>query len=130
MTGVELIVAALAAATTAGITNGVQDAYASLKGLLMRRLADREQAIAALEAGETSPGQWQARIGADLAGSGAASDIEVLAAARAVLAAADPAQAQAGIYTVMYNHGAVGLFHGPVTFNQGPPDPPATPGTI
>lgn len=130
MTGVELIVAALAAAATAGITSGVQDAYLELKGLLARRLAGRRHAVAALEADETSPGEWQARIGNDLSGSGAASDGEILAAARAVLGLTDPAGMRAGTYTVTNNYGAVGEFHAPVTFNQGSQLPPAIPGTV
>lgn len=129
MTGVELIVAALAVAGTAGLTSGVQDAYAGLKGLLTRRLAGRDRAVRALEAEETEPGVWRARLADDLTASGAATDTEILAAARRLLALADPAGSQAGKYVVTTNHGAVGEFHAPVTFNQGPPVPPAAPGT-
>ncbi|WP_432898377.1 hypothetical protein ACQP1S_21430 [Micromonospora matsumotoense] len=117
----ELIVAALAAAATAGVTSGVQDAYAGFKGLLVKRLAGRTEAVEALAARETEPGVWQARIGEDLTACGAASDAQILAAARAVLAQAD----RAGTYTVEYNYGAVGQFHGPVTIY-----PPVTPGTV
>ncbi|WP_051723946.1 hypothetical protein [Micromonospora chokoriensis] len=130
MTGVELIVAALAAAATAGIGSGVQDAYAGLKRLLVRRLAGRAQVVAALAADEEQPGVWQARIGDDLTASGAAFDSEVLTAARAVLRLADPIGTQAGTYTVTNNYGAVGGFHAPVTFNQGRQIPPAAPGTV
>ncbi|MEU6076640.1 hypothetical protein [Micromonospora sp. NPDC047074] len=130
MTGVELIVAALAAAATAGITSGMQDAYGGLKALLARRLSGRDRAVQALEGRETEPGVWQARIGDDLHASGADADEPVLAAARAVLARADPAGTQAGTYTVTTNHGAVGQFNAPVTFHQGPPVPPASPGTV
>ncbi|MEU8022921.1 hypothetical protein AB0B88_11925 [Micromonospora haikouensis] len=133
MTGVELIVAALAAAATAGVTSGGQDAYAGLKGLLVKRLAGRTEAVEALAAGETEPGVWQERIGEDLAACGAASDAQILAAARAMLAQADPAGTQAGIYHVDNSHGAVigavGTFNASVTI-QVPPVPPATPGAV
>ncbi|MFK3980556.1 hypothetical protein ACI2K4_09300 [Micromonospora sp. NPDC050397] len=129
VTGVELIVAALAAAATAGIGSGVQDAYVGLKGLLVRRLAGDGQAVATLESDETSPERWRVLIGNDLADSGAACDHEVLTAARDVLRLTDPAGTRAGTYTVTNNYGAVGEFHAPVTFNQGPAGPPAVPGT-
>lgn len=130
MTGVELIVAALVAGGSAVITSGVQDAYSGLKGLLARQLSGREQAVQALEARETEPGVWQARLGEDLRACGADTDEEVLAAARAILAQADPAGTQAGVYNVTTNYGAVGQFHAPVTFQQGPPVPPASAGTV
>ncbi|SCG54510.1 hypothetical protein [Micromonospora halophytica] len=130
MTGVELIAAALAAATTAGITSGVQDAYAGLKALLVKRLAGRTAALEALEAGEAEPGVWQTRLGEDLAACGAASDAQILDAARAVLARSGPTGTYT-TYTVENNHGgAVGQFNGPVTFVHAPPAPPATPGTV
>ncbi|MFG3423353.1 hypothetical protein [Micromonospora sp. NPDC048063] len=125
MTGVELIVAALAAAATAGISSGVQDAYSGLKGLLVKRLAGRDRAVRTLEARETEPRVWQASIGDDLHAAGADTDEQVLAAARAVLAQADPAGTGAGIYHVTTNYGAMGQFNAPVTFQQGPPVPPA-----
>lgn len=90
MTGVELIVAALAAAATAGVSSGVQDAYAGLKGLLVKRLAGRNHAVEVLDAEPAEPGVWRTRLGDDLTASGAAVDPEVLAAARRLLALADP----------------------------------------
>jgi len=130
VTGLELIVAALAVGATAGITSGVQDAYAGLKGLLTRRLKGRTRAVEALKARETEPGVWQARIGDDLNASGAAGDQEVLAAARELLGLADPAGLRAGIYHVTTNHGAVGTFNAQVTFNNGPQFPPARPEAV
>ncbi|MEU8048124.1 hypothetical protein AB0B71_28755 [Micromonospora echinofusca] len=130
VTGVELIVAALVAGGSAVITSGVQDAYTGLRGLLAKRLSGREQAVRALEARETEPGVWQARLGEDLRACGADADEEVLAAARTVLARTDPAGTRAGVYTVTNNYGAVGQFHAPVTFQQGPPVPPASTGTV
>ncbi|MDR7275714.1 hypothetical protein [Catenuloplanes atrovinosus] len=87
MTAIELIAAALAAGAGAGLTqtasDTVRDAYAGLKDLLRRRLGDR--AVPALEADETEPGVWQARLGDALTSSGAAGDEQVVAAARRLL---------------------------------------------
>ncbi|GID98014.1 hypothetical protein ACFQFC_15800 [Amorphoplanes digitatis] len=131
MSGVELIVAALAAGASAGMTNtataAVQDAYTGLKKLLGRWVAGREQAPQVLEADETDPDVWQARLGEELTSSGAAADEQVLAAAMRLLALADPQKAKTINIKVDQNYGAVGEFSGPVTFNQGQPVPPAPP---
>jgi hypothetical protein len=131
MSGVELIAAALAAGASAGLTStasaAVSDAYAGLKRLLGQRLVGR-QAAAVLEGDETDAGIWQARLEAGLRESGAADDGEVLAAARALLSRAEPATAKTVNVDVETNHGAIGEFHAPVTFNQGTPRPPAQPG--
>nr|BFE76214.1 hypothetical protein GCM10020092_095150 [Actinoplanes digitatis] len=86
---VDVIVAALAAGATAGVsgtaTDAVKDAYGLLKALIRRRFTGRETARAALEAEETEPGVWQTSIGQDLRDSGAATDEQVLAAARELL---------------------------------------------
>jgi hypothetical protein len=104
MTGVELIVMALAAGASAGVTDtvssAIRDAYAGLKDLLSRQLIGRQEAVEALDAQEVEPGVWHARLGADLASSGAATDEEVLAAARRLLTLIDPQAAQAGKYRV------------------------------
>jgi hypothetical protein len=96
MTGVELIVAALAAGATAGLSTAtgtaIGDAYTGLKRLLSRRLAGHRGAPEALDAHETEPGVWQARLGADLVDSGADADADVLAAARQLLALVDGAK--------------------------------------
>ncbi|MBT8225391.1 MAG: hypothetical protein HKP61_20950 [Dactylosporangium sp.] len=130
MSGVELIAAALAAGASAGLTStasaAVGDAYAGLKGLLGRRLVGRRSA-AVLETEETDAGTWQTRLGADLLDSGAADDEDILAAARALLARADPATAKTFNIHIQTSHGAAGEFHAPVTFHQGPPVPPAPP---
>lgn len=127
MSGVELIVAALAAGASAGMTNtataAVQDAYTGLKKLLGRWVAGREQAPQVLEADETDPDVWQARLGEELTSSGAAADEQVLAAAMRLLALADPQKAKTINIKVDQNYGAVGEFSGPVTFNQGQPVP-------
>ncbi|XVV08562.1 hypothetical protein ACQP2X_27355 [Actinoplanes sp. CA-131856] len=93
MSAVEVIAAALAAGAGAGLTDAtsaaVRDAYARLKELLKRRVGDD----GVLEANETEPGFWQAQLGDALTASGAADDERILAAARQLLALADPASA-------------------------------------
>ena len=89
MTGLELIVAALAAGASAGVTNtattAIQDAYTGLKGILRRWLASRAQAQQALEADEVEPGAWQTRLGDHLTQSGADHNEDILTAARQLL---------------------------------------------
>ncbi|MEV4344779.1 hypothetical protein AB0J83_09910 [Actinoplanes sp. NPDC049596] len=129
MSAVEIVAAALAAGAGAGLKDtasaAVADAYAELKRML--RPWVRGEARQALETDETEPGVWEARIGEELTASGAADDEEVLALARRLLAAADPEKAKSFSINVGTNHGAVGEFNAPVTFNQGQPLPPAGP---
>lgn len=95
MSAVEVIAAALAAGAGAGLTDtasaAVRDAYAGLKVLLRRRVGDHD--VQALDADETEPGIWQARLGDALTDSGAVDDEQIMAAARQLLALADPALA-------------------------------------
>jgi hypothetical protein len=104
MTGVELIIAALVAGAAAGSKDvtkaAVTDAYARLKDLLRGCLAGRPGAQSAVDARETEPGRWQTVLGEGLAGSGADTDVEILAAARRLLEYADPNGARAGKYQV------------------------------
>ncbi|WNM37578.1 hypothetical protein RMN56_20710 [Micromonospora halotolerans] len=92
MSDVELVVAALAAGASAGVTatasTAVQDAYAGLKKLL--RPWVRGEARAALNADEREPLVLQAQLGEELQVSGAAEDDEVVAAAQRLLLLADP----------------------------------------
>lgn len=132
LANIEVIVAALAAGASAGVTNtataAVQDAYAGLKELL--RPWVRGDARAALEADETEQGVWESRIGDELAVSGAANDEQVLAAAELLLGLVDPARAATYDITVGTNSGVVGgSFTAPVTIYQGAPVPPAAPAT-
>ena len=132
MSAVEVITAAPAAGAGIGVKDtasaAVKDAYAGLKALLEQRLGGQDdQVVQALEADETQPGVWQARIGDALADSGAADDEQVLDAARRLLAAADPEKAKALHIEVDINYGAIGEFRAPVTFHQAPPVPPTPP---
>jgi hypothetical protein len=128
LVGVDVIGAALAAGASAGVsgtaTEAVKDTYELLKQTLKRRFAGRDSARAALNAHETEPGRWQALIGQDLHESGAASDEQIQNLARELLGLADPGSA----VTVTASgtvHGAVGVFHGPVTFDQRVQAPPS-----
>ena len=147
MTGVEVILAALAAGSTTGLTDSVstavRDAFTALREKLRRRMTEHHDALQVLDVEEAEPEAWPALLGPYLVESGAAGDADILAAAQLLLAAADPVGAAAGKYRVDAsgagsvqigdsaidvgtNYGAVGTFHAPVTF-QGPPIPPASP---
>jgi len=108
VSGVEVIVAALAAGAVAGLSEVartvVVDAYAALKDLLRGRLAGRPEAQQALEGRETEPGRWRAVLGDALTASGADADEQVLAAARRLLAVADPDGTRVGKYQVDASH--------------------------
>lgn len=90
----DVIATALAAGASAGLSGtaseAVKDAYALLKMLLKRKFTGRDQARAALEAEQTEPGVWQVTIGRDLDESGAATDEQILTAARELLALTTP----------------------------------------
>ena len=128
-----MIAAALAAGASAGAgvpgnaTEAVDHGYGLLKGLIRCYFPGQNRVRRELEADQTDPGVWQARIGQDLHDSGAATDRKVLAAARELLAAADPGRAARMNITVGTVHGAVGVFHGPVTFDQRSQLPPTRP---
>jgi hypothetical protein len=132
VSNIELVVAALTAGASAGVTNtatvAVQDAYAGLKGLL--RPWVRGEARAALDADETDEGVWHARLAEELDASGAAEDAQVRTAAELLLVLADPAKAATYNITVQNNSGVVSsTINAPVTINHGgtvPPAPPAT----
>src|SRR6185369_15182899 len=87
----DLILAALVAGSTAGVTNvataAVQDAYAGLKGAIRGRLAQHGKAEV-LDGYETDPGVWQADLTRTLDETGIAGSDDILAAARALLALA------------------------------------------
>lgn len=99
MTGLELIVTALAAGASAGVsgaaTQAVQDSYIGLKALVLRALQGRGDVTAEIEtldAEQAAPGVWRTRIGAVVTASGAADDETVLAAARGLLEAVEKAR--------------------------------------
>ncbi|MEU6974890.1 MULTISPECIES: hypothetical protein [unclassified Streptomyces] len=103
MTGVELILAALATGAAAGVSESagtaVRDAYAGLRDALRRRAAPEgagddtgTRELPAAE--ETEPGLWEARMRGRLVETGADRDERVLAAARLLLERAEAAGAR------------------------------------
>ncbi|MEO3929690.1 hypothetical protein ABGB07_38405 [Micromonosporaceae bacterium B7E4] len=89
MTGVELILAALAAGATAGLSgatsSAIGDSYNALKNSLVRRLVNRAGASRAIELHEVDPDIWRDHLSNDLIASGAANDGEILASAQQLL---------------------------------------------
>ncbi|MEU0588022.1 hypothetical protein [Streptomyces sp. NPDC006132] len=87
MSGVELVVAALAAGASAGLTetvsSAVRDAYGALRESVLRRLPGRGEEL--LDAEQVEPGVWEARLREELTASGADRDQELLAAAEDLL---------------------------------------------
>ncbi|MGI5243318.1 hypothetical protein [Dactylosporangium sp. CA-139066] len=151
----ELILTALmagaAAGTTAGVTSAAQsavlDAYTGLRDLLRRALTRQGRSDTVLDAVEAEPGTWQTELGDALTEAHADQNAQVLDAAQALLAAADPAGTASGKYTVDAsnatevqvgdhtvhvdtNYGATaGTMTGPVSISYGQvPNPPAWPG--
>ncbi|MGW3952917.1 hypothetical protein ACWEKM_18780 [Streptomyces sp. NPDC004752] len=90
MSGVDLVVTALVAGASAGLTDtassAVRDAYAGLRDAVRRRLVAEDEAdVQFLEANEDEPGVWQAQLSTLLTDAGADQDREIVAAAEAVL---------------------------------------------
>lgn len=107
MDPITLIVAALAAGAASGITDvagqAVHDAYATLKNLVLRKLASGEGPIAPaslLTAHENQPEVYKSPLETELRSAGAESDRQLIAAAERVLALADPDGAASGKYHV------------------------------
>src|SRR5690349_13439524 len=89
MDPITLIVTALAAGAAAGMKDTasamVKDAYAGLKALVKKRLGDEPGAELVLARHEQAPETWQAPLMAELAGTGADGDRDLIAAAQALL---------------------------------------------
>lgn len=122
MDPVTLIIAAIAAGAASGATEtvsqAVQDGYTGLKQLLTARFAGNPKAAQTLAEHEADPDTYEKPLAKQLQETGADQDKEILAAAEAVLKAAD----QAGVktkYQIMVTGGKVGIIgdHGHVTMN-------------
>jgi len=104
MDPITLIVTALAAGAALGITDAtssaVKDAYAGLKKLVTKRLADRPDTELVLTRHQEAPETWRAPLMAELDQAGAAHDASLVAAAEALMRLIDEAGARAGKYTV------------------------------
>jgi hypothetical protein len=89
MDPITLIVTALAEGAALGVQDTasamVQDAYASLKALVRRRLGGDPGAELVLTRHEQAPETWQAPLMAELARAGADGDGDLIAAAKALL---------------------------------------------
>jgi hypothetical protein len=139
--------AGTAAGATAAAQSAVLGAYTGLRDVLRRVLTQHGGSDEVLDAVEAEPGTWQTDLGEALTEARADQDAEVLAAAQALLAAADPAGAALGNYTldasratsvqvgdqtvhVGVNYGATaGTMSAPVGISYGQvPNPPAQPG--
>src|SRR2546423_572703 len=96
--------AGAAAGTTARGTSAPQapgaGAYTGLRDLLRRALARQGRSDVVLDAVESQPGTWHTDLSEALTATRADQDAQVLAAARALLAAADPAGTAADKYTI------------------------------
>jgi hypothetical protein len=116
MTGVELIVAALAAGAAAGAGAGIKDTvttmigdlYQGLKSLVKERISDRATAVAAVEADHTEPTVLRPAIESALVESEADTDQAILEKAQELLAQLEQ---PAGKYTID-NRGAKGVVIG------------------
>lgn len=86
---IDLVMAALAAGATAGLTNtasaGVKDAYEGLKSLT-RKALHRDEADEQLEQQLADPQAHSEELRAELAAAHADNDAELVAAARKLLA--------------------------------------------
>lgn len=104
MDPVTLIVVALGAGALAGAkdaaSSAVTDAYASLRELLKRRFAGKQNAELVLARHQGAPQTWKAPLETTLKESGIDRDQEVIAAAQALMALLDAGGTQAGKYTV------------------------------
>jgi hypothetical protein len=122
MDPVTLILAAIAAGVASGATEtvsqAVQDGYTGLKQLLTARFVGHPKAAQTLAEHEADPDTYEKPLAKQLQETRADQDGEILAAAEAVLKAAD----QAGVktkYQIMVTGGKVGIIgdHGHVTMN-------------
>ncbi len=108
MDPVTLIVAALAAGASAGTLDALKDdvkdavkrAYAKLRGLAKKRVAGRPDGELALERYESAPQRWESVLAGELTEAGAASDADLVAAAKALMELVDEAGARVGKYNV------------------------------
>lgn len=122
MDPVLLIVAAMAAGATAGVTDTVslafKDGYAALKELVTAKFAGSPRAVQTLADYEADPDVYEKPLAKQLQETGADQDSDIRAAAEMVLITAD----QTGVktkYQIMVTGGKVGIIgdHGNVTMS-------------
>ena len=106
MDPVTLVVSALVAGLTAGVTDtaktAVKDMYASLKARVLKNAEEHEEVQAALEKVENKPesAARQAVLKEELAEVSVGADKELLELAKTLLEKIDPQGAQSGKYNV------------------------------
>lgn len=104
MTGVEVVMAALAAGAAAGTgeaaKDAVVDAYTGLRSALKRKLDGKSEAEGIVDGVPVDAGNMQVDFVAALEQSGAADDPQILSVALRLLALVDPAESAAGKYRV------------------------------
>jgi hypothetical protein len=108
MDAITLIVTALTAGSSAGAISALQDdmkavaerAYASLRGLVKKRIADQPGSELVLAKHGAYPQTWKAPLAMMLTDAGAAGDAELVEAARALMELVDAAGTAAGKYHV------------------------------
>ncbi len=99
-----LIISALAAGATAGLTDTasqvVKDAYAGLKALIQKRFAGKPEAEMALAQHEKKPEVWEAPLKDALTEVGADQDEAIIQKAQELLKLVQPQQVGMGKYNV------------------------------
>jgi RIP homotypic interaction motif len=109
---VTLIVTALAAGAASALQDGapaaVKDAYARLKALVTRRFIHRPKGELVLTEHESAPQTWEKPLAAELFASGAEGDLDLVAAAQALMNLLDEAGSRSGKYLVAV-HGSQGV---------------------
>lgn len=102
MTGLELILAAVAAGASTGVaeatSSSIQNAHEAFRAALRRMLTGAGEQI--LDTEETNSALWQAELGNQVVAVGADQDAEVIATAQRLLELHDPSGTQKGKYTV------------------------------
>ena len=104
MDPVTLIVTALAAGAASALQDGassaVKDPYAHVKALVKKRFANRPKGELVLAEHQAAPQTWRAPLAAELSAAGADGDVELVAAAQALMNLVDEAGSRAGKYAV------------------------------
>ena len=104
MDPVAVIVTALTAGAASALQDGasaaVKDTYAQLKSLVKKRFAGRPKGELVLAEYEAAPQTWEAPLAAELSAAGAEGDVNLLAAAQALMSLIDEAGTRSGKYLV------------------------------
>jgi hypothetical protein len=104
MDPVTLILTALAAGAASGLqdsaSSAVKSAYADLKALVKRHLSGRPSGEMALAQYEAAPEVWERPLTVQLEAVGVGRDVELVAAAQALMRLVDEAGSRGGKYAV------------------------------